>query len=212
MSRIKLCIYGHGGSQNHGNEAIVRGIRELFPDAELFLYSFYPEVDCEFGLDKTCVVKSMVSSYRKYSFWNIARAVSERVGNALSVSENNVAYYAYFQPFLSSINSDTIYLLEAGDQYCEPGPHRSWYAYLNREIQRRGAKTVLLGCSINGELFEDEAMIFDLKRYTKIIARESLTYNKLKEKNIENVFLAPDPAFAMRRFEGLIDFPGGGNS
>lgn len=35
--RIKIAVYGHGGSQNHGNEAIVRGIREIFPDADMAL-------------------------------------------------------------------------------------------------------------------------------------------------------------------------------
>ena len=36
----KIAIYGHSGSQNHGNEAIVRGLHELFPDTiTKFLHS-----------------------------------------------------------------------------------------------------------------------------------------------------------------------------
>lgn len=38
----KIAIYGHSGSQNHGNEAIVRGLHELFPDThyEIFTFSY----------------------------------------------------------------------------------------------------------------------------------------------------------------------------
>ncbi len=196
---MKLAIYGHGGSQNHGNEAIVRGVREIFPDAEIMVYSFSPEVDKKFGLDEVCKLKRMVSWDQKFSFWNIARGVINKIRKWFIPSLNEeYMYFAIFHPFIKEICPDTIYLLEAGDQYCEPGPHRAWYAYLNQQIHKRGARSVMLGCSINANLFEQTEMVQDLLVYDKIIARESLTYQMLIAHGITKVSLAPDPAFAMK--------------
>jgi len=41
---VKISIYGHFGSQNHGNEAIVRGIFKLFTHGPITLYSFTPQI------------------------------------------------------------------------------------------------------------------------------------------------------------------------
>ena len=58
---MKIAIYGHSGSQNHGNEAIVRGLHELFPDADLQLFTMSPDVDKIFGLDLFCDIRPYMS-------------------------------------------------------------------------------------------------------------------------------------------------------
>ena len=43
-------LYYHGGSENHGCEAIVRSTSKLL-GTKLFLWSTAPDTDCAYGLD-----------------------------------------------------------------------------------------------------------------------------------------------------------------
>ena len=51
-----VLLYGHGGSNNHGCEALVRTITELvrenIEDANVILYSNNPASDYKWGVDK----------------------------------------------------------------------------------------------------------------------------------------------------------------
>lgn len=191
---MKIVIYGHGGSQNHGNEAIVRGVHELFPDAALLLYSFCPEADYKFGLDEICEIRYQQRIWNRLSPVRIWSACMDRVFN-----KPEIRYRHWFNAFLKEADKQAVYMLEAGDQYCEDGPHRQWYRFLNRQLHKRGVKTIMLGCTINPEVIADPDVIEDLKLYTLIIAREHMTYENLHKVGIvENVKYAPCPAFAMK--------------
>ena len=195
---MKLAIYGHGGSQNHGNEAIVRGVRALFPDAELITYTFAPEVDRHFGLDEVCELRSMTrpASGQRDWFFTIAKVLRRFFPTSKLL--RHFYYNRFFAPFIQELTSDTIYLLEAGDQYCEPGDHRWFYGYLNKKILKAGAKSVMMGCTVNPSVLEDESVVQDIGRYSAVIARESITYRALKEKNVsKDLHFAPCPAFSM---------------
>ena len=57
---------------------------------------------------------------------------------------------------------------------------------------------MLLGCSIEPELLSDPDIIEDMRRYTCIIARESLTWQALCQAGLkEKSYLVPDPAFLL---------------
>lgn len=188
---MKIQIYGHGGSSNHGNEAIVRGIRKILPEANIILYTFLPSKDAEFCLDEIVNLKEFLSN----------RSILERVFNRIArkiTKKNILRFESLFKNFLNEVKEGDIYILEAGDQYCESDYHRDMYAFLNKEINKRKGKTVMMGCTINPEILEREDVVSDLKLYSLIIARESITYNAIKRKaaNI-NLEIAPDPAFAM---------------
>lgn len=194
---MKLAIYGHGGSENHGNEAIVRGVRNLFPNDEITLYSHHTNADIHFGLDEICKVKPMTG---KCPLW-ICRLHDflKKINVFCSL------YYKYrFKPFLKDLDNETVYLLEAGDQYCEQNEHRRWYAYLNKKIKSVGAKTVMLGCTINPDILNDKKVIKDLNNYSAVIARESVTYNALIKAGVI-AKLAPCPAFKMEKEIPIFD-------
>ena len=55
----------------------------------------------------------------------------------------------------------------------------------NAAFNRRGTKTVLLGCSIEPELLKRQEIIEDLSEYHTIIAREPLTYRALETAFLE---------------------------
>ena len=188
---MKIALYGHGGSQNHGNEAIARGLHQLFPDADYQLFTFHNSipVDKKFNLDEIAEIKYFTRTFP----WN----KTEKFKKFIHRNDKNYEYKKFFSPFLHNIEKDRIYFLEAGDQYCEPGEHRKWYAFLNKKIRAKGAVSVMLGCSITEDVINEPEVLKDLKNYSVIIARESLTYNLLKKAGLENTYLAPCPAFAM---------------
>lgn len=64
----------------------------------------------------------------------------------------------------------------------------------------RGAKTVLWGCSVEPDLVKRPEIANDLKRYSLITARESISYNALKDVN-PNTILVADPAFMLDKKE-----------
>lgn len=190
---MQLSVYGHGGSTNHGNEAIVRGMCKLFINERIKLYSFLPEIDKKFGLDQICDLEAMDRQYSRYSKEHLISALLFRLPLGSGIHNKYK-----FSPFLENISGSGIYLLEAGDQYCEGDKHRNYYAYLNKEITARGGKTVMLGCTINPEILENKDVVSDLRKYSLIIARESITYNALLNAGMtDNTLLAPCPAFAM---------------
>lgn len=188
---MKIALYGHGGSQNHGNEAIARGLHQLFPDADYQLFTFHNSipVDKKFNLDEIAEIKYFTRTFP----WN----KTEKFKKFIHRNDKNYEYKKFFSPFLHNIEKDRIYFLEAGDQYCEPGEHRKWYAFLNKKIRAKGAVSVMLGCSITEDVINEPEVLKDLKNYSVIIARKSLTYNLLKKAGLENTYLAPCPAFAM---------------
>lgn len=189
---MKLSIYGHFGSQNHGNEAIVRGINELFNHESIELYSYTPDADMEFGLDQLFTIRSFMRVYERYSLTHIFLALWYRLTKSLNL------HFAYkLAPFFKDIEG--IYLLEAGDQYCENDYVKNFYAYVNKKIINRGGKTVMLPCTISTESFREPRILEDLMNYSLIFARESITYNALIKAGLEeSTRYAPCPAFLMK--------------
>ena len=88
-----------------------------------------------------------------------------------------------------------LYLSIGGDMYCYDVPRKE-AMLANSTFCRAGAKTVLWGCSLEPALLKDPEVVTDLKRYTLITARESITAQALQDAGVsENVKLYPDPAF-----------------
>lgn len=69
--------------------------------------------------------------------------------------------------------------------------------FFESSLSKKGIKTVLWGCSIEPDIIKNEQVSRDLKSYEMVVARESITYNAVKEV-CSKVFLAPDPAFFMQ--------------
>lgn len=71
---------------------------------------------------------------------------------------------------------------------------------INEEIRKKGKPCVLWGCSVEPEAMYGR-VLDDLKRYSHIVARESITYNALIDKGVTRVSLCPDPAFLLDRVD-----------
>jgi polysaccharide pyruvyl transferase WcaK-like protein len=81
-----------------------------------------------------------------------------------------------------------------GDNYCYGIPR--WIYYTNRKAIEKGSKTVFWGCSVDPDRINGE-MLEDLKKYSLIIARESITHKAFVDKGLTNSVLFPDPAFTL---------------
>lgn len=189
---MKYFLFNHSGSLNHGCEAIVRGTMNIIEnydkDCSFLLSSFDPESD------------RIIDSIDVEKFKPRALTKTETYISALNVKLKNSEEYALkkmYSPIVEQAKDCDICLSIGGDTYCY-GNNRE-IRVLTNELKNSGKKVVLWGASIGEEDLSDEKLA-SLKVFDAIFARESLTYNLLKEKNAnENIFLNADPAFCMDR-------------
>lgn len=195
----RISIYGHYGSCNHGNEAIVRGFKQIFSKENITVYSYQPDTDYAYELNEIVRILPFVKTYSKYSIKRIVRGVLNRV-----LKDKKVIYKNYIAPFTKDIEG--LYLIEAGDQYCEADDLKKFYYYVNEQINRLGGKSVMMPATITVSSLQDPALISDLNNYSIIYARESITYNALINAKLKSkVKFVPDTAFKMHA--NLCDLP-----
>lgn len=187
---MRILLYYHTGSKNHGCEAIVRTICKLFAQEEIILYSFQPQTDRIFGLEQLVTIKGCMVRKKTYS-------IMERILIRLHIQQEGAEC---FQEMLNE-KVDWAFSI-GGDNYCYPGQPEE-LAYLNREFHKRNIKTALFGCSINPDIVRKKTVRKDLSRYNLIIARESMTYDVMKQCGLHNCFLYPDSAFILPK--GRVD-------
>ena len=184
-------LYYHNGSTNHGCEAIVRATQKILDRTDIILYSRKPESDLKYGLNGIVDVQTdMAAELKGLSWKHICAAIYRRVkkNNYMQtiLSRNN---------FFKNVRKGDVYFSIGGDNYCYAG--REVLGFYNTGIHRRGAKTVLWGCSFEPTDMT-ESLERDIASYDLITARESITYNLLKQYN-PNTYLLPDPAFQLEK-------------
>ena len=192
----KINLYYHTGSANHGCEAIVRGTHEIL-GGKLRLFSFQPEEDVKYKLNEIVQVEADTETpIAKWTFNYLLAALQYKIFRKTSLGtqwkKNNI---------FSKVIKDNIYLSIGGDNYTYQGVWE--LADYNKILQKKGAKTVLWGCSIDEELIPD--LLDDLNRYDLIITRETLTGEALQREGVTTpVKLCPDPAFQLKKNKVLL--------
>ena len=184
-------IYNHGGSGNHGCEALVRTVLNLFQDGErLTVLSESPQQDLRYGIQDLAVLESATTAHSKasLSFWG-AYLTLKTTKDYIKMD-----VLPYRKP-ISALNGGMTELSIGGDIYCYEDYRK--FILLHDLIAKRGCKSVLLGCSLDEKLFRDPEFVADMKRYTYISARESLTYEMLQKAGLTNIGLTPDSAFTL---------------
>ena len=182
-------IYNHGGSANHGCEAIVRTILTLFQGTkEIPVYSEAIQQDLRYGIDAP--LKTATTSYAKTSigFW--------RAYWQLKMKKDYVYMDAlpYRRP-IKQLNINQVELSIGGDIYCYDDYRK--YILLHKQIVKQECRSVLLGCSLEEKLFQDPAFLRDLRDYDYISARESITFDMLRRAGFKHIGLSPDSAFTL---------------
>lgn len=189
-------MFAHGGSLNRGCEAIVRSstniIKEKVDEAKIYLISSKPETD-KIITKLDGIYDGSTKSIAKYSYdWWMALLKVKMFNDesyAIAKMEDNI---------IKHIKNMDVCLSIGGDNYCY-GEQPALYE-IDKKVKAAGKKLVLWGCSI-GEEDMSERKLGDLKQFDLILARETLTYNMLKNKGLNNVKLCADPAFTMEKEE-----------
>ena len=188
----KYLMYMHAGSGNHGCEAIVRSLA-MGLDSRCAVLSNHPEEDSRYGLDEICDILPVrhyeQNPVQKTIFW-AARHLTRREDLQMGYAYRGAEPFADYDMALSI----------GGDNYCYEDALVNLRG-ANRLFEKHGIPTALVGCSVEEDILKRPDMIEDLKRYKYIIARESVTYRMLRDAlsgRSDDVFLAPDPAFALK--------------
>lgn len=187
---MSIFLYSHGGSGNHGCEAIVRGTKEILSDEQMTLYSFKKSEDEKYGLAQYVNLQDARISYGKINIQRIIASLKIRL-----FKDENYATKISVNHILKKYGIGDVGFSIGGDNYCYPGFEE--YGVINKMIRKCGTKTVLWGCSVEPSMISD-IMLEDLKGYDLAVARESITYDALKKVGV-NVILSSDPAFCMKK-------------
>ncbi len=202
---MRVLLYDHSGSLNHGCEALVRStvniIEKAFPGSEFGLCSYSPKEDHILADIPSLTVKGVSAK---------PLSLVEKYINAFNfkILKSSKYYYkaAYCETIAFAKNYD-LCLIIGGDTFCY-GNNELCRA-LTAEFKRLGKKVVLWGCSIGEEDLTKEKL-YTLNSLDGIFARESLTKSILETNSVKNVQLFPDPAFTLEKDEAdLSDFPNG---
>lgn len=186
----KIFLYAHGGSGNHGCEAIVRATARILQGNELYLISSRPDEDRYYGaaeVAKVILDTDGSVSRRSLDFVKAYAALKLRKD---FIPMEKLQYKAAFD----HIRPGDIAMSIGGDNYCYADVYK--YTMFHEMAKARGAKTVLWGCSVEPELTKDPKIARDLANYDLICARETISYEALKAVN-PNTVLVSDPAFCL---------------
>ena len=179
-------LYFHGGSYNHGCEAIVRSTTKIL-NGEITLASSECISDKQYGVDEIANL---------FEDKECHLSTTESLLAALYFKAKHSDYYFTcfrHKNLLEKVQKNDICFSIGGDNYCYKG--QDILAHYNKALRKKGAKTVLWGCSVEPDVIKDD-IAKDLASYDAIIARESISYNALKQVN-SNTYLCCDPAFLL---------------
>lgn len=191
----RIVLYNHGGSANHGCEAIVRTSVALLKNSkQMLLLSEAPQEDLHYDLQKIIEIRSATGAYSKCSpSFLKAYLQLKRTGDYFGMD------LLPYKQGLKSLQKTDLAISIGGDIYCyEDYPK---FIKLHQLTADRVKNTALIGCSMNADLFENNEFLADMKRYDYISARESLTYQLLVDAGINNAYLYPDTAFLLPKEE-----------
>lgn len=189
----------HAGSRNHGCEAIVNSLCRMIKEKAV-LVSYRAEEDRSYSLKELCRIiqeKKIEEKKLIHVFYYIYRR--------LTGDGESMIRYRYQEVFKEK--NIPLAISIGGDNYC----YESMLSDLrlsNAAFNKKGSRTILLGCSIEPDLLTNTKIVEDLAKYHTIIARESITYQALKETFQEKmkgegprIYCCPDPAFTLEKKE-----------
>lgn len=187
---MNYILYMHGGSGNHGCEAIIRTTSKLLGGPEhVTLWTLAKQEDERYGAAaqmENVVVSEEIRRFSPAYFEALIRRKLFRQSDA------------NMKVFLRQQFRGNIAVSVGGDNYCYPWSAKQ-AVELNREIRKHCKATILWGCSIDPEAITPEVRE-DLSKYDLITAREPMTYDLLKAIN-PNTVQVSDPAFTLERVD-----------
>lgn len=194
----KYVLYSHGGSANHGCEALVRTTVGLINanKADITLVSYRPEDDHKYNIDKLCNVikRGTLAPISRFSFSFIKSYWHLKVLKDYKYMDKLCEIKA------ANVKKNDIAFEIGGDSYCYSDASRAELINDHDTWHKGKLKTVFWGCSIEPDLLNNTKISENMKKYDLITARESISYEALKKVN-PNTILVSDSAFLLKKCE-----------
>ena len=185
----------HLDGGNRGCEGIAKGTSAILGEPKENLIGLCRDIP----LDNRLGIGDKVSlqSYRNFSLW--FRFVNKVYVNALKVFRRDsfekgiLSRHYTYKPFVNQMQTGDVMLSTGGDMMCYDD---NFVISTTEWAKKRGAKTVLWGCSM-GEKNLSPRKRKVLTKFDLIYARESLSFDFFKSLDLKNVVCYPDPAFVL---------------
>ena len=187
----RIVMYLHGGSGNHGCEAIVNSTCHMIEEIPKLLVTNSEQEDRHYSVEPLCDIlqERKIAEHFFAHVWYYAWR---------KIFRDPESFMRYRFREVMGKDLAPLYLSIGGDMYCYELSKKEAIT-ANSAFCRAGAKTVLWGCSLEPELLKEPEVVEDMKRYALITPRESITTEALAAVGItENVKQFPDPAFALQ--------------
>ncbi|MDO5547647.1 MAG: polysaccharide pyruvyl transferase family protein [Eubacteriales bacterium] len=193
----EILLYQHGGSGNHGCEALVRTTVSLCREAMgedtlATLCSNAVMEDRRYALDrKVKLTENKPVLRRKSPQWALYQ-VNRRLLHSRFLEDR----FLTERLCLKAAKESDLAIAIGGDNYCYNKGIQFWPT--DRRMQQQGCKTMLFGCSIEPEDL-DAAFVRQLSLFDAITVRESISYEAMGAAGVpkEKLHLVPDPAFTL---------------
>lgn len=187
---VENIYYFYSGSNNCGCEALLKTLTQINkkPAKNNALITFRRGED----------INKNVGKYIKYLIKPTSRDDSN---NHIYMGDTKFDFEDLgIEEYIKKLKKNSIAYSIGGDNYCYGDEVNRLLAQYNKIFHKYGIKTVLQGCSINEEVFENPEVLKDLNLYDMIIARETITYDNLIKNGItKNTHLIPDSAFLLEK-------------
>ncbi|MBR3866955.1 MAG: polysaccharide pyruvyl transferase family protein [Butyricicoccus sp.] len=195
----EILLYEHGGSLNHGCEALVRTITGIAKDragVKVTLSSYAPDEDRACGVDQ--VVDTLVQGDNVLRRWSIPWIVyqfDKRFFHSQALQDR----FLTEKTCLKLAKQSAAVVAVGGDNYCYRKGVQFWPT--DRAVHKLGVPFMLWGCSIEPKDL-DAAFVKHLDNFDLLCCRESLSYDALVEAGLgAKARLVPDPAFTLETIE-----------
>lgn len=190
MKKILICQ--HGGSSNHGCEALARTtlslIEGLSEPCQVTLYSYRVEDDKKYLADLPQLhIAGLSHLPGRFSAHNISYHIKKRMGQSAS-------RLPITPEFARLVRESDLVIAIGGDNYCY-NRGEGYYA-LDRFIRAQGKPYMLLGCSIEPDDLP-RGLAAHLRLFDTVTARESITYEALRDHGVICAVPSHDSAFLL---------------
>ena len=190
---MRVVLYAHGGSGNHGCEALIRStIQAIGEEGNTFtIVSERPEDDYRSGLDSKATIVESKQPVRTGLPGLLLRLRMK------CKPDDSIYYQEVYRSLVSRVGPCDIAIAIGGDNYCYTG-FTERFGVMNDQFRHHGIPIVLWGCSIDPDRITP-TMLADLGKYHLITARESITYETLQKHGLHHVHMIPDSAFLLNQ-------------
>lgn len=195
----KIMLYQHGGSYNHGCEALATTVSSEIlnniEDAQVYLCSHHADQDAQYNIKSIHKIIQNTRWLRRRTLGYFIYQIDKRTINSKSIQDR----FEIDKPCIELSKDMDCCIAIGGDNYCYNKGKIYWPT--ERVIKRSGKKMMLWGCSVEpddlpGELAEH------LQLFDTITVRDSITYDAFIKNGFKGkVHLVADPAFRLDKEE-----------